>query len=498
MPIAATNQVSLRIVEEATFGSTPATPALKGLRYTSESLAFTKDTVVSEVIRNDRQRDFLAEVAAATEGDVNTELAFGDELDLALRGTLWAYFKVADSGNGASHAADTLDSAAPVDATVEGGTITGTGDFVADGFVPGATITLAGSATQDGTFKIRTEPGDVTATVITLDPTTPIITESGSGNETLAAALNTIDVVAAARTFTRSAGSFVVDGFEAGDFVRTEGFTTGGGANNGVFRIESVSATVLTMEAGYGDVGSLVDESGGGDERTYSRSIENGIHPRSYTVEKEFADVAQFEVLQGLRFGQAVLTIETGSIATVAYTLQGRGREDDATVVMAASRSTLPTNGASEVDPDTTDQLNATSNVGQLFEGGSALTTCITSIALTLNNNLRNVACVKEKFPVEVNPGFIDVTGTLEALFEDAALFNKFFAHTQSSLIATMTDAAGNLVAVQLPRIYYGSGSPTVPGGNEEVSLSMEFTAIREQVTGGKTVHFDVIPATLP
>ncbi len=77
----------------------------------------------------------------------------------------------------------------------------------------------------------------------------------------------TIDVVAAAKTFTRGSGSFVTDGFLAGQVVTTSGFTNGG--NNGTHTIATVSASVLTMTSATG----LVNESGSGNERVADQAV---------------------------------------------------------------------------------------------------------------------------------------------------------------------------------------------------------------------------------
>lgn len=71
----------------------------------------------------------------------------------------------------------------------------------------------------------------------------------------------TIDVVAAAKTYTRTGGSFVTDGFVAGQVVLCSGFANAG--NNGYKTIDTVAATILTMTSATG----LVNESGDNDER---------------------------------------------------------------------------------------------------------------------------------------------------------------------------------------------------------------------------------------
>lgn len=70
----------------------------------------------------------------------------------------------------------------------------------------------------------------------------------------------TINVVAAAGTFTRTAGSYLTNGFRPGMTIVTSGFTNGG--NNTTKIISTVTATVITVTSNSG----LVDESGDGDE----------------------------------------------------------------------------------------------------------------------------------------------------------------------------------------------------------------------------------------
>lgn len=89
-----------------------------------------------------------------------------------------------------------------------------------------------------------------------------------------------IDVVAAARTYTRLSGSFITNGFTAGMTVTASGFTNGG--NNGNKIIESVTALVITMTVSTG----LVNETGTGDERLLGGRWQHTFAPR----QTDFAD----------------------------------------------------------------------------------------------------------------------------------------------------------------------------------------------------------------
>lgn len=71
----------------------------------------------------------------------------------------------------------------------------------------------------------------------------------------------TLSVVATTKKFTRAAGSFVTDGFVAGNKITSSGFTNAG--NNGTWIIASVAALEIVVVTGTG----MVDETGGGDEQ---------------------------------------------------------------------------------------------------------------------------------------------------------------------------------------------------------------------------------------
>ena len=80
------------------------------------------------------------------------------------------------------------------------------------------------------------------------------------GSKVITAALagQTVTVAATGKTFTRSAGSFITDGFAVGDEVTWAGFSTSG--NNGPNIITTLTATVMTCAAA-----SLTDESAAAD-----------------------------------------------------------------------------------------------------------------------------------------------------------------------------------------------------------------------------------------
>ncbi len=71
-----TNRVALRQVPEVVWGETPAAPSLAAIRFTSESLNYNAEFIVSEEIRADRMTPDTIQVSSDGSGDINGEWSF--------------------------------------------------------------------------------------------------------------------------------------------------------------------------------------------------------------------------------------------------------------------------------------------------------------------------------------------------------------------------------------------------------------------------------------
>jgi hypothetical protein len=147
------NRVALWYALETAWGETPASTAMTEVRFTSESLAHTKQTIVSQEIRADRMRADVVEVAAAAGGDINWELSYTSYNDLfqaALSGT---YVSTARTAISATFTASTITVA-------DGGT---------GGFVAGQWIKVVAASVSVSTVAQLTA---VTSTVLSFAATT--------------------------------------------------------------------------------------------------------------------------------------------------------------------------------------------------------------------------------------------------------------------------------------------------------------------------------------
>jgi hypothetical protein len=92
MSIANGAQHSIHYIAEATYGTTPATPAFLPFPNTGTNLAMTKDGIESEKLRGDRQVEDFRHGNQSIGGDITAELEYGsldDILQAVLCGT-WA------------------------------------------------------------------------------------------------------------------------------------------------------------------------------------------------------------------------------------------------------------------------------------------------------------------------------------------------------------------------------------------------------------------------
>jgi hypothetical protein len=133
-----------------------------------------------------------------------------------------------------------------------GDTITrSAGSWISDGFAVGDAITVTGSVSNNVSSAII---ASLTATVLTLGAAAgdDLVNEAAAAGCSVigSPSLTFAEVGASGDTITRSRGSWLTDGFRAGDIITVTG-TTGNNLTAGV--VASATATVLTLAGGGGD-----------------------------------------------------------------------------------------------------------------------------------------------------------------------------------------------------------------------------------------------------
>lgn len=286
--------------------------------------------------------------------------------------------------------------------------------------------------------------------------------------ETIGATGTTTDSV-----WDSGASSFITDGFEVGMIVTGSG-TAFAGDNAQASRITAIAADGSTMnvEAVDGETAYTTIASGSDEQVSATGEVcKIGTTLRTYTIERAFDDVTQFQVFNGCAINQMSLQMQPEQLVSGSFDILGMSADAMAQVARDASVTAAATN-----DPMAAFE-------GQLSEGG-AESTVVTAMNFTLNNNRSLQAVVGSKFSPDVFEGIAMITGQATVFFEDEVLFNKFVNETISSLSVQMDDVNGtDFIVVGFPAIKY-TGGDMDPPAEGPVPIVMPWEAQVSAVTG--------------
>lgn len=201
----------------------------------------------------------------------------------------------------------------------------------------------------------------------------------------------------------------------------------------------------------------------------------SSITKRSFTIETGFTDVSKYFRMRGMRAGTFSLSVTSGEIVTGSVSFMGKDTTNASTEVLAGGSYT-------ERATTNTEVMNATSNVGSVMKDGTTLTLALKSIELNGEANLREQRAVGEKFPAGIGYGRFNLSGSMEAYFEDFSFYDDFINHTTVSLSFSMADVDSFTYYFTIPALKITS-DPIAPGGiDQDVMESMEWEAQRDPV----------------
>lgn len=203
-----------------------------------------------------------------------------------------------------------------------------------------------------------------------------------------------------------------------------------------------------------------------------------GLTRRYHTIERYFGDILEadkpFHRFTGCELSSMSLQINADAIVKGTFSVLGAGMSTDTVIITGATYS----------DPTTTSPFD--SFTGALSEGGSALAV-ITEIQLNLDNGLNPRFVVGSKESIQPSIARSNCSGQITAFFEDSTLLDKFINETESSIVFSLVDLAGNTYRFNLPRVKYTGGQPDV-SGEGPITLSMPFQALYDATDGSNFI----------
>lgn len=191
-----------------------------------------------------------------------------------------------------------------------------------------------------------------------------------------------------------------------------------------------------------------------------------GSTRRSFTMMRHFADITDkpYFIFRGVEINSMSLSFSANAMVTGTFSVLGKSQ---------ALATTAPT-GATYPEATTTRAMD--SFTGAIKEEGADIAV-VTEASITIENGLNPRFVVGSKDSIYPEVGRSNVTGSITAYFESAALVEKFINETPSSLTLEAADTDGNKYEFLLPRIVYTGGQPDV-AGEGSIVLTMPFQAI--------------------
>lgn len=281
---------------------------------------------------------------------------------------------------------------------------------------------------------------------------------SGWSTEAKISAANTMSAAAGDNSLNDSDSGF--GSFVANRWVLVSGFATA--ANNGFKKISSATSAKLIF------VNGTMSTEAAGDPITVQMGsqITNGTTLVSYNVEKDYQDATPTAL--SLFLGQSIntlnLDIPVDGIITGTFGLMG------------SEETSLTSSSGTGYDAiGTTPIMTGANHVPDFMENYEDQG--IISLSLSLTNNLRLRMQVGTLGVVSVGTGTVEITGTFSVYFTTVTLYNKFLAHTDTSLVLGVKDSQGSGYVIELPAVKITTGTRLAGGINTDVIGEFGFSA---------------------
>lgn len=479
--MADSNRVRFSQTREVTPGTLPASPRLRTIALTGESLKYSPTFFTPATIRSDRMNVAPTPINDDNSGSFNVEWTYPvDDTYLSdwIRSAMWSTWTNTNSRYNDGTADSVITAVAATTWTVTTGTAFVIGDL------------------------IRTT--DFTAAA---NNTLSVVTTGGATSITAAANTNTVDAAPAAQARIKVVGfqgvasditatstglgsttfDFTAHGLAVGQWISVGGsgaaFQFATAACKGLMRITAIAATALTCDnlpTGWTtDVGNLKTI------RVWTSDfIRNGTTQTAFSIERAYLDqtVPVYILQKGMTVDTMAVTAVSEQAITGSVSFMGMSGSDGT----SANGSTYDAAPIERV-------FTANISVGRVSENGAAVVTpnFARQFDLTINNNLRTDTALGTRGAIRIGAGDGLVTGTLATYFGDNTLLTKLRAGTLTSIsaFASSANSTGNGsrgILWHVPVATFTGGDPNAGAKNQSIVIPMTFQGSIDSVTNAQ------------
>lgn len=280
-----------------------------------------------------------------------------------------------------------------------------------------------------------------------------------------------------AYTLTRSTGSYLTDGFKAGDVIQ---LTAGAfnAANSGKnLLIATLTATVATVVVlngsamvAEGPIASATVAVVG--KKSFTPTT--GHTDTSFSIEHFFSDLVASELFLGCKVSKITVQLPATGLATIAVDFVGKDMTPAGTQYF-----TSPTGIT------TTGTLASVNGVIRALNNTYAT---ITGMTIVIDCGQDGQPSVGSNTVAALIPKRVIVTGNVTATFSDTTMRDAFVNETEFSMACAFTSdntAGANFVAFNMPRVKFTDGNKD--DGEKTLIFSGAFQALFNSAGGAGT-----------
>ena len=199
-----------------------------------------------------------------------------------------------------------------------------------------------------------------------------------------------------------------------------------------------------------------------------SNILKNGTTKKTLTLEKIFETGAtdQYHRIKGVQVDSMTLALQAQKNIAVNFSTLG----------MSFDSSQAALAGATYTAANENPVMTASNSVGSLGIDGAAGADLL-SINLTISNSLRHQPKITTEDNKGIGSGLFEVTGTLQAYFENEDLYELYLDATESDLSFHVGGVSSKKYLFEMDNIKFTGGSVVSGGNGQDVIANMEFTA---------------------
>lgn len=200
-----------------------------------------------------------------------------------------------------------------------------------------------------------------------------------------------------------------------------------------------------------------------------SNVIKNGVTEKSFTIEKTFETGAtdQYHRFTGAIVDSLELQMAIDSVVTANFNFLAKGMSAAQAEIASSTYNAAVAN----------DVINAASNFASLAITG-ATSPALLSLDLTIQNNLAQQRQLGSLDARGIRNGRFEVTGSLEAYFENEELLDIFLAGTATDLTFKLGGASSKNYVFLLPNLKFETGEVVAGGNDQDLVIPMTFSGL--------------------